>query len=138
MKSGIHEWTLALENEGDYDAMLGIASALAELDFGGPLGLREGTWGADLFGRRFHVNENRGDFIWELVPNQEYTFTLNLNPHGEGNGTLDAKCAGISRRLFSDLRDHLEEQNGAGGFVPAVSTRPGTTIRIVNFQKVED
>ncbi|CAB9500665.1 expressed unknown protein [Seminavis robusta] len=129
---GKHEWTLELveESKGDW-----VGIAFQNIDLSKWLGEQKGGWGLCRDGRACHNAAKHSEGHPRYTKGSKITFTINLSPNEESNGTLHAQIDDDEKFLvFENLREELQGSNG--GFVPAVSNYPQGNFRLVRIEKL--
>jgi hypothetical protein len=126
---GVHKWSILVEEVGNSEVWLGVASTGHHLKNGEFIGSQSGAW----------VYSNLGD-TWTnnyYLPgypsyrkDSTVTFTLDLT----GVGTLSASVDNNkpSRMLYNNILSAFH----VGGFVPVVSLGPFARVRFLGFHTV--
>jgi BTB/POZ domain len=130
IKTGIHRWTLEIEEHGRYLWVGVVQQGTAAL-------YAFSSW---VDGVRLYINESYGNphnnlGMLKLATGSRVTFVIDMTP-GSGNGTLCASVdGGPMLRLFSHLLDRLDDSDESG-FVPAMCLKSPASVRLLSIEKV--
>jgi BTB/POZ domain len=145
MKSGIHQWTLLVEESGDCTwlglSMSNLCNTFAEDEEDA---MQDRTWVYGSDGEAFHGG------VAQLQPltgsgsktntrpgfssGSQITMTLNLRSKDSGKGTLNGSVnGGDTFTIFDNLRRHLHEHDGEG-YLPCVSMNTPGRVRLVDIR----
>lgn len=130
IKTGIHRWTLEIEEHGRYLWVGVVQQGTAAL-------YAFSSW---VDGVRLYINESYGNphnnlGMLKLSTGSRVTFVIDMTP-GEGNGTLCASVdGGPMLRLFSHLKDRLDDSEDSG-YVPAMCLKSPASVKLLSIEKV--
>eukprot|EP00797_Seminavis_robusta_P028720 Sro564_g167280.1 n/a (585) ;mRNA; r:10052-11806 len=138
IQSGIHRWTVIIEESGD-STWLGLTMSNLCETFTDQDAMQDRNWvygcdGGCFFGGRPVEQPSPQQEIPGYGTGSQVTLTLNLKSRDKGNGTLyvgEQSHALIP--LFTNLRHHLNDHEGEG-FLPSVSMHTPGRVRLVDIR----
>jgi hypothetical protein len=138
MTSGVHKWTIFVEQHTNGYVCLGVASTVHSFATNNYIFHQEGGWSYDSGGEACHNGYVVKENLPEFKKGSQVTFLLDLT----GDGTLSASVDGTSfHQLFSDMHSKVRSVNPEGGFVPAIDLNRSdqkVRVRFLGFESGQD